>query len=75
MSLVFWSKLGALCYLTAHKISPNLASSISPSNLIPNTPLLALGRSIPWSDLEDAFASLYSDKGRAAKPIRLMCVY
>ena len=41
--------------------------------LDPQHPLLALGRSIPWSDLEDAFASLYSDKGRAAKPIRLMC--
>lgn len=35
--------------------------------------LIALGQSIPWADLESTFADLYSDKGRAAKPIRLMC--
>ena len=36
-------------------------------------PLIALGQSIPWTDLETTFAELYSDKGRAAKPFRLMC--
>ena len=36
-------------------------------------PLLALGNALPWSELESAFSSYYSDKGRAAKPIRLMC--
>ena len=38
-----------------------------------NHPLIALGQTIPWTDLENIFAELYSDKGRAAKPIRLMC--
>lgn len=38
-----------------------------------NDPLLALGRQLPWHELESAFSSHYSDKGRAAKPIRLMC--
>ena len=38
-----------------------------------NDPLLALGNEIDWSSLESAFAPLYSRKGRAAKPIRLMC--
>lgn len=35
--------------------------------------LLALGREIPWSELEITFAPLYSEKGRGGKPIRLMC--
>lgn len=35
-------------------------------------PLIALSRAIDWKSLESAFESLYSDKGRAAKPIRLM---
>jgi IS5 family transposase len=38
-----------------------------------NDPLLALGNEIDWSSLESAFAPLYSQKGRAAKPVRLMC--
>ena len=36
-------------------------------------PLLALGDSINWSELEKTFANHYSKKGRGAKPIRLMC--
>lgn len=36
-------------------------------------PLIALGNAIHWSDVEQTFADLYSDKGRGAKPIRLMC--
>lgn len=36
-------------------------------------PLLALGQALDWSSLEAGFSPLYSDKGRAAKPIRLMC--
>jgi len=36
-------------------------------------PLLALGRSLDWASLEAAFGLLYSDVGRSAKPIRLMC--
>lgn len=35
-------------------------------------PLLALGRAIDWSLLENEFRPLYSAKGRSAKPIRLM---
>lgn len=37
-----------------------------------NDPLLALGHALPWEELDKAFANTYSDKGRAAKPIRLM---
>lgn len=35
-------------------------------------PLTALGNKLDWSLLEETFAPLYSDKGRNAKPIRLM---
>lgn len=43
-------------------------------NQLDNTePLLALSRVLPWEELESEFAEHYSDKGRAAKPIRLMC--
>ena len=38
-----------------------------------NHPLMALGNRLPWMELETAFADLYSDKGRGAKPVRLMC--
>ena len=41
--------------------------------LDPSHPLIALGNRLPWIELETAFADLYSDKGRGAKPIRLMC--
>ena len=37
-----------------------------------NHPLLALGQVLNWAALEQAFAPLYSKKGRHAKPIRLM---
>ena len=40
--------------------------------LNPKDPLLILGKKIPWEKIEDAFIDLYSDKGRRAKPIRLM---
>lgn len=40
--------------------------------LNPNHPLIALGRVLDWPALEQAFAPLYSHRGRAAKPIRLM---
>jgi len=35
-------------------------------------PLIALADTIEWEEFEDAFAPLYSDEGRPAKPIRLM---
>jgi len=43
------------------------------SQLDLNHPLLALGEALDWHSLEEAFAALYSDLGRSAKPIRLMC--
>lgn len=43
------------------------------SQLDSDDPLLALSKAIKWSELESTFADLYSDKGRGAKPIRLMC--
>ena len=42
------------------------------SQLDQKHPLLALGNAFDWSFLESAFVPLYSDKGRASKPIRLM---
>lgn len=35
-------------------------------------PLLALGRAINWSAIEDKLSVFYSSRGRGAKPIRLM---
>ena len=43
------------------------------SQLDPSHPLLGLARALDWSRLESAFSPLYSDLGRSAKPIRLMC--
>ena len=40
--------------------------------LDPKDPLLVLAKKIPWDYLENEFAPLYSEKGRPAKPIRLM---
>lgn len=37
-----------------------------------NHPLIVLSTAIDWTSLEEAFAPLYSNKGRGAKPIRLM---
>ena len=36
-------------------------------------PLIALGRALPWDEIDKELASLYSDVGRKSKPIRLMC--
>ena len=43
------------------------------SQLDPNDPLLALAQTLDWNRLEAEFNPLYSDRGRSAKPIRLMC--
>jgi len=43
------------------------------SQLDVNHPLLALGEALDWHSLEEEFSVLYSDRGRSAKPIRLMC--
>ena len=42
-------------------------------HLNPKDPLLLLGKAIPWEVLEEEFSPLYSDIGRPAKEIRLMC--
>jgi transposase, IS5 family len=38
----------------------------------PRQPHKKLADAIPWNTFEDAFAHLYSNTGRPAKPIRLM---
>lgn len=40
--------------------------------LNPQMPLFKLSNRIPWDIFESEFKNLYSDKGRPAKPIRLM---
>ena len=40
--------------------------------LDPKDPLLLLAKKIPWEQLEKDFAPLYSERGRPAKPVRLM---
>lgn len=40
--------------------------------LNPKQPLYQLAGKIPWQEFEDSFSDLYSDRGRPAKPIRLM---
>lgn len=56
--------------------SPNDAAQIGffdiRNQLNSKHPLLALGQAIDWSLLDNEFESLYSSKGRKAKPIRLM---
>jgi IS5 family transposase len=46
---------------------PNLIDQLNPKN-----PLVQLAKTIPWDHLEKEFASLYSNRGKPAKPIRLM---
>lgn len=43
------------------------------SQLDYSDPLLVLAQKLDWQSLEEAFSPLYSDIGRSAKPIRLMC--
>ena len=42
------------------------------SQLDQHHPLLALGQAYDWAQLESALGPLYSSRGRASKPIRLM---
>lgn len=52
---------------------PSLFSSLS-DQLNQKHPLYILADKIDWQRFDDAFSPLYSpDKGRTAKPIRLMC--
>ncbi len=48
-------------------LNPNLLDQLNPKH-----PLLQLARRIDWSFFEDAFATLYSHRGKPSKPIRLM---
>ena len=40
--------------------------------LNPKNPLLLLAQNIPWEQFEHSFTSLYAERGRPAKPVRLM---
>jgi IS5 family transposase len=40
--------------------------------LDPRHPLRVLAARLPWATFEEAFADLYSEEGRPAKPVRLM---
>ncbi|SDB52415.1 transposase, IS5 family, partial [Desulfonatronum thiosulfatophilum] len=40
--------------------------------LNPHHSLLQLAKQIPWQHFDDEFTVYYSEKGRPAKPIRLM---
>ena len=56
--------------------SPSDVPQMSLFNIVdqldPSDPLLALGRHFDWPALEKELSPLYSDQGRAAKPLRLM---
>ena len=42
------------------------------NQLDPKDPLLLLAKKIPWEKFENEFAPLYAERGRPAKPVRLM---
>ena len=42
------------------------------NQLNPKDPLLLLAKKIPWEKFESEFAPLYAERGRPAKPVRLM---
>lgn len=50
-----------------HLLYPDLLDQLDPKDL-----LLALAQKLPWEQFEKAFAPLYSEMGRPAKPVRLM---
>lgn len=56
--------------------SPSDSSQISFFNIVDQLdaahPLIALSQTLDWSRLEQKLRPLYSDRGRAAKPVRLM---
>ena len=52
----------------ANFLYPDLLDQLNPTH-----PLLKLANNIPWQRFEDEFSHLYSQAGRPAKPIRLMC--
>jgi len=56
--------------------SPSDSSQLSFFNIVdqldPSHPLIALGLTLDWARLESKLHHHYSDKGRSAKPIRLM---
>jgi len=68
-----WSKLNAIMLEKSPASAPQLGFFDIFDQVDRNDPLLQLGNAIPWEALEKALSPLYSDKGRKAKPIRLMC--
>ena len=54
-------------FAQASFLYPDLIDQLNPKD-----PLLLLAARIPWEKLEAEFAPLYAERGRPAKPIRLM---
>ena len=54
-------------YSQATFLYPDLIDQLNPKD-----PLLILAARIPWGRLEAEFAPLYAERGRPAKPVRLM---
>jgi IS5 family transposase len=55
------------CQKQSHLLYQDLLEQLNPED-----PLLLLAEKIPWDMLEREFASLYAERGRPAKPVRLM---
>ena len=62
--------------MKAKPVSPHSQRSFLYPDLIdqldPKDPLLLLAKKIPWEQLENDFTPFYAERGRPAKPIRLM---
>ena len=56
-------------YSQATFLYPDLINQLNPKD-----PLLLLAAKIPWERLDADFAPLYAERGRPAKPVRLMVV-
>ena len=57
---------------TSNYHQPSFTSQYLEDLLNPKIALYKLANAIPWSVFDDEFIGLYSNKGRTAKPIRLM---
>lgn len=57
---------------TSNYHQPSFTTQYLEDLLNPRVPLYQLANRIPWELFEEDFIKLYSDKGRTAKPIRLM---
>ncbi len=57
---------------TSNYHQPSFTTQYLEDLLNPSVPLYQLANRIPWELFEEGFIKFYSDKGRTAKPIRLM---